>query len=585
MFHLAVALALVWLSQSVATNSDVAGYLLGVRLLRDGASSFFPPATSALIGLTSLLPGGDLAGKVTLVQSALILWAGLWAFRLVRIHLPVSSALPITLLTFSMPVILTMPRAFLSEALGFFSIVGAIYFFVLAMERGSTRAAIASGMMLGVVAVSRVVPLAGILPGLLWVLVFRPATRWRLLTVAFALAAAGTVAVPMTWTAVHGNGFALTYSAPAHLYNRVVYEQHLIDSSATASRILLAKLHGVEPWSDQHSIIEHRLIDEGMDYRESIRLLGRVAREGIRRDPVAYATGSLRYQAQLLFLNGVFDPFAIDPTVVDSVERPPIFGISASALDWRRSLERAQGRAWPLLAWVSLLVLPILATLGRRAAVLFALGASSLLHMTGIAFTENVVDRYMVLIQPFLVVVALAGTVVVVLERVRAVARADWRVRSWNGAAHGVPASGAVPSTRTPEAFMEFVVQWFPELALVFLACAQGLWFLLAAPLGISQVLGAALGWTSMAAAVALTGSVVVRWRVLFALTGAIVMNLLVFVGVSDGPLPLRPLLLVVLMAYVVVVVDMLTLALTGFRRAGANRAIVELLACSWWPS
>lgn len=420
---LGLAHALVWLTQPVGTSPDSLGYLLDSHYFLRGEPAYFPPAYGLFLRSLAELAGAvsaNPAAVVSLVQHALMVAAMLALLGLLRRCCRPDFAFVGTVAASATTWSLFLPQALLSENLALAPMVGALSLAVRAGDGADGRATAAlSGALAALATLARVVP-AVILPAVVTVQLLPVSRRGRLRAAAAAAAALLSLAVPISWFALRSGQPQITNSLGLHLYDRVVWYQGSIDPAGSATQRLRALVGSDEPLARPHWEIRPLLERVGIDYRESERLLGEVAVEGLRRAPYRFVALSLATAAREAWAESAaeiplrrFDPAPplTDPsaariaTLSARFAWGPVCGSEAFAERWRRCLDDWSAALW---TGVRLLALAggVLALAGRPRPLPLALVSIIAAYLLASAVAETYSARYNIPVLPFLFALA-----------------------------------------------------------------------------------------------------------------------------------------------------------------------------------
>lgn len=384
-----------WLTMAIGTTNDSPEYLISLEALRHGVPSYFPPGYPALLGVARLLGGSAFPLLLTFVQHVLVVVAALWLFLILRRMVGESLALAAALFAGGIAAGLAIPQELMSEAATLFATVGTIWFAIRVREGGRRRDAVVGGLLLGAAGLLRVVPALALAPacGILLLLPWRDRKPRRLALM--VTTACLLMAAPVLWFGIRSGRPALADSSALHLFNRVVAQQRLLDPSAAGTRTLLASLGGADPrglsWWDAWS----KLQSPDMPDSTFQALLGRVAWEGIRSDPV----GFVGYVPALAWEELMSEPSTWTPRWGESKERQPTLEVpapgpvTASGLAWRERTAAFARQAWPAIGWLALLGMAIAAWHPERLVVL-ALASVPAFYLLGTATLEAFDVRY-----------------------------------------------------------------------------------------------------------------------------------------------------------------------------------------------
>ena len=213
----------------------------------------------------------------------------LWCYRLVRPHAGIGPALVAGVTIGMMPSMLAMSQAVMTEIPTAFLMLGTIIEqATVARDDPRLRWPLLIGILAGLAVLIRVVPLVALLPavGLLLLLPWRK--RQARLALRSGLVTMAVVCLPLGWFLVRSGTVRLANSTGLHLYNRVVFTQHLLDGTGGATRALVKRLEGADPRTMAFWDVRKFPGIESLGYAGAERLLGAVAMEGIRNAPVAF---------------------------------------------------------------------------------------------------------------------------------------------------------------------------------------------------------------------------------------------------------------------------------------------------------
>jgi hypothetical protein len=322
--------------------------------------------------------------------------------------------------TWLLPTLL-LPQNLLSENLSLLAMATAIYFTQRAVDRGGAVAGLLAGVGLGLATLTRVVPLVVTGPAMWLMFLDRQAAggstaaptgararryfaalvphgvmRWR---AALAFGTAATIVLtPMCWYAVNGNRFTLSVGVARHLYNRVVYEQKLIDRDGAATKELQQLIPGVDPTTQNH-----------WDLPAGQALIGKVVKEALLSDPVGY----LVFTFDLTWRNLVADAtnyllhvanVHVDEDLL-ALQAEPLLRYSAGAGTWAEDVGLAYAPVWVALCWLAVLAVVALPWMPRRL-LIGALLWTVFGYMLASSAVEFLMSRYNASITPFVSAVA-----------------------------------------------------------------------------------------------------------------------------------------------------------------------------------
>ena len=357
----------------------------------------------------------DLGWLIALAQHAMSVLAMVWIFRMLRPAVGLGLAWLGTLLAGGSWSALFLPQAIMSENLAFFGMTGCLYFAFRSREGGGLARAAISGALLGVAALSRVVPGPAVLPGLVLVHLL-PFSRAGLIRFAVTVATgAAMVLATIGWFAWNSGSPDLTTSSGLHLWNRVVTSQGALAEEGTETRKLLALLGGSDPRGRPHWEVKDALEAKGLTYPEVEDLLGLVAKEAIRERPFAFAAFSFEQAWRLYVADaaGMIPRWGEQRAMVPELESPPLVPLSGSAYLWRGFLAAVHSATWLPLCWLSIAGLALACFLAERR-LLLALGLVAPCYLFATANIEFFLPRYNVAVIPFMVCAAMAPLALVV---------------------------------------------------------------------------------------------------------------------------------------------------------------------------
>jgi hypothetical protein len=256
-------------------------------------------------------------------------------------------------------------------------------------------------VLLGGAGLARVVPIVALVVPLF--LLFRAASgsRQAAIRTARTLAvAAGMLVICGAWFYAGSGRFALSDSAGLHLYNRVVEEQGLIDLQGPATAAFVELYGSVPRRGIPHWDVVPVLGQHGLSYPEAEALMGQVAMEGLRSDPVAF----FRYSARLSLRSYAAVPsmaaWAAATAPIAALESPVPVRLRVPSTQWWTVSQGAFRRLWSVLLWLPVLGLALLPFVRERLVFLAVLAIPA-----GYLFTtaqlEQFVPRYVVGVLPF----------------------------------------------------------------------------------------------------------------------------------------------------------------------------------------
>lgn len=404
---------LAWVSLPIGTVSDSLDYLPNLlQNLRFGYATYFPPGYGLFQATAMLLPGAALGGKITLLQHGLMVASLLGLWRLSRHWLPWSlSTTWLALVTWLAPT-LFLPQEVLSENVALFTMTGCICFTHRAVQQDSVAAALAAAFCLGFGTIARVVPMAACAPGMLLLLL--AARPWRRAAVLIGTTFAGAaivIALPMLWFLMHGNAPTLSTGVARHMFNRVVYEQKLLDEDGAATMRLQQLLPGVDLRNTAHWDLHSKVADAraraAIDV-EIASLIGEVAREAMRRHPLQYLGFTFPHAWRNLTADPQDHLLRAGGTMQreDAMETPPLAGFSAAAARFAQGLNDPFGGLWQLLCWLAVAGIAVIPW-WRQRRLLLATAWVPIGYILTTSFVEYYLPRYNVAVTPFVAVLAL----------------------------------------------------------------------------------------------------------------------------------------------------------------------------------
>ncbi len=397
-----------WACQPIGIGSDSTGFLTGVTDIGRGQPAYFPPGYAIFLASLGAAANPWLGGTVTLVQHAMVVAMALWCYRLVRPHAGIGPALVAGVTIGMMPSMLAMSQAVMTEIPTAFLMLGTITCATVARDDPRLRWPLLIGILAGLAVLIRVVPLVALLPavGLLLLLPWRK--RQARLALRSGLVTMAVVCLPLGWFLVRSGTVRLANSTGLHLYNRVVFTQHLLDGTGGATRALVKRLEGADPRTMAFWDVRKFPGIESLGYAGAERLLGAVAMEGIRNAPVAF----LAYSPQVGWDEIRRTPFWDIPRWTDTqtegaatLESHRPLPATAAWYTTRLRLEDLQAASWPILLGLSGLGLVLGFGSGHRRGVL-ALGWIVGSYLLASASLDIMLNRHAIDVTPFLVLLA-----------------------------------------------------------------------------------------------------------------------------------------------------------------------------------
>ena len=215
--------------------------------------------------------------------------------------------------------------------------------------------------------------------------------------------AVAALLVPVIYNGLVTDRFGVTTSTGAHMYNRVVTEQGLLDRDGPATRELVSRV-GDRPLQGLSHQDTRALMSE-LDDGEAMDLMGDAAREGMLSQPLQFELFSIRMAIREYAPTPSLEPW---PSAVATTPRlesvVPTRFHGGSVLWWAR-LDHEWSALWPWLLWLplaGLLALPLL----RERLLFLALLALPLGYIFVNAHIEFFLPRYSAAVMPFLLMLA-----------------------------------------------------------------------------------------------------------------------------------------------------------------------------------
>jgi hypothetical protein len=407
---------LAWSTQSAGIVYDSLGEMPTVKQWTLGYPGYMPPGYPLLVAFGYLISTTAAGSVLTFVQHLMMVATICWCVRLVQRSVGAPLAFPAGLVMGAVAPMLFLPQTLQSENVAMFGMAGALYFAVCYRDRGRTRDAIWSGLLLAWGGMARIAPFAaGMLAIFVVMLGIKPIViglkRFGTIIAVVVL----VIAVPISWFGVRSGHFTLSSSVGHHLYDRVVSGEGLLDEMAPmTSRFLqlLAPLSAkdiadIRVAPGRHPDLENILKTKGLDYWDIEPLMRGVAWEGIRKAPTAFVVFSFQ-EAWTQYLD---DPtpmlswWAVPPVYPKELESAPILRVRANSLLWREVLGEQFAIIWTYTPWLALAGLITLSLLCERLLFL-GLALIPFGYILSLAFLELEVPRYTVAIIPFVLALA-----------------------------------------------------------------------------------------------------------------------------------------------------------------------------------
>ena len=362
-----VALHLVtWLTQGIGFTSDAAGYLDGIESLATGRAAYFPPGYSLFLAPFAAISPAAMGDAVAAAQHVLMIVTLLALSQLMRPVVGRTLAAWSLIIAGSAAPTLFLPQMILAENVALAAMTGTLW---LAARPSSLRMGVIdllAGVCLGVAGRARVVPLVAMSVPIVCVQLV-PAQWRRSLVRSLGVGAVGAALVlaVMVWTYSQTVRFALTTGQGLHLYNRVVTQQGLVDDDGPATRRLMDVLAGA-PLRVPHWTVGGLLYERGQSSAEIERLLGDVAREGMRTDRWGFVRYSFAQAWRQYHTPPVLWTTPVAPTPVPRLERRLPALLPPLGWYWWRFFTAGFAMVWPLLMWAPLLGLLLLPFIRER---------------------------------------------------------------------------------------------------------------------------------------------------------------------------------------------------------------------------
>jgi hypothetical protein len=406
-FFLAVLHLLFWASQPVGTQTDSRGYVESFPIVLAGAPSSFPPGYPVLLGMVGSLASGHLGTWITLIQHGMVVLSALWLYLLLRRVMPEALALLGGVLAGAVAPSLTVPQSVLSETTTCFAMVGALYCAVRSNETRKLLPTVLAGVLVGWGFTLRVVPVAALFPAIS-ILYLSPPTKNGFRRIAVTAAAMlFTGLLPVLWFGYKSGQPKLTESLGTHLYDRVVYDQKLLNENGPATHRLLTLLASKNPrdyygWelTPQKEFLE-------LGYGNAELLLRDVALEAVYKNPWRFLlyTPKLAWRIFVVPTNWIPN-WADTPSTDPYLENPTAVAVTASSLGWRWSLEHVHSALWPVFCWAAIAG-TLLELLSRRNPLILAMAWIIVGYLLASGLAEVSAPRYNAPIVPFVAVLAL----------------------------------------------------------------------------------------------------------------------------------------------------------------------------------
>jgi 4-amino-4-deoxy-L-arabinose transferase-like glycosyltransferase len=341
---------LYWAGQPVGLTNDSPGYLEDFQTVAAGSPGNFPPGYGAIVLLIGSLVRTGYGGWTTLLQHGMTILGAVWLYLLFRDLISERLAFCGALILAIVCPAFSVSQGILSESSASFFMVGGLYFAYRAVRCSSTKFALVSGFCTGYAGLTRGVPIIAVAPAIaLLYLIPNARNNWKRLLVTGG-ATAVTFLTPVIWCGIKTGQPQLTNSMGCHLWDRIVFEQKLLNANGETTQRLLQMLHGKDPsnlpYWDVSALSETKVIPA----EEKPRFFGKIALEAVSRNRWNYLTYTVRLFARDLASSVSWIPTWSDtPGVYPDLETPPPLPITASTLGWRTTLEKSDLVVWPIL--------------------------------------------------------------------------------------------------------------------------------------------------------------------------------------------------------------------------------------------
>lgn len=411
-----------WLTTDVGVSLDSPGYPQSARLFADGSPAYFPPGYGFLM-LAVEATGQPIGSATALVQHALVALLAVLLHRHFRRWIGEAGAFVGAFLGTALFPTLFGAQTLMSETLTCVLLAAPLLLVMQADRRARGWRAIAAGVTTAFAGITRVVPLAALLP----VFVVRGLLPWRERDWRWIAATAGTaiaiVVATIAYYGVRSGHWQLSTGVGRHLYNHFVYEQKLLAPDAPATAQLRSYLDGKDPRDLPHwDAFDVTQRDQTLDGAEREQLIHRVAME-------AAATASIL--EHLAFTSGLTwrnlsIPAAATMTVDDFSDGKHPELVQTAPVPHRIGPQmQTRGREWTEVVWPALCWL---FAASAAAAFLLREGRGPWLawvwlvwaYMFASSAVEFELPRYQVAVAPMVAMLGV-GTVAVVARRLRPV--------------------------------------------------------------------------------------------------------------------------------------------------------------------
>jgi hypothetical protein len=404
-FFLTAVHLLYWASQPVGFNNDSPGYFSSFNLVfRSGVSPIYPPGYGIFLTAIGAVTGQSLGTWAVFIQHCLVVVECLWIYLLLRRVVAEQWAFLAALLAGGVAPALTVSQALLSETPTSCAMVGAFYFTVRARDTGKTLFAVLAGSLMGFAFITRVAPLAALLPAFVIIYWNGPPVwpNFRKLSITLAIAVVMFL-IPVSWT-WHKTGVAkLANSSALHLYQRVIYDQKLLDRDGPATQRLLAILHGQDP--SPYPTWELMALDGFRDltFPAQLDLMGKISYEGLQKYPEQYFehTFGLAW-AEYLCPTDWISYWADTVSPEPRFENAPPLPFNTSSNSWRERIMDVNRSGWAIFCWSAIAGLAV-GLFGRNWRLVLALALVPAGYLLATASVEMYGPRYNAPVIPFIV--------------------------------------------------------------------------------------------------------------------------------------------------------------------------------------
>lgn len=408
--------ATCWLHFPVGITGDTPYYLIAVDQLLAGEPSGFPPGYGVMLGAIGIF-GGPLGVLATFVQHVLIVGLALLLYGIFRRWLGDSAAFVGACLGAVAYPSLFGAQAVMSETWTCILIAAALWLGVQSPRGNGSARALGAGLAAGWATLSRMVPLAALVP----VFVARGLLPWRQRSWRWVALTAGVTAMAMAGLVLH-NGlrsgkWELSTKSGRHLFNHFVYAQKLLDKEGTATKEMMAWIGAKDPRDLAHWDAGDLMVaDSEAKWQRREQLFALVAWEAAKTvGPLEH----LRFTIALTWRN-LSTPANPHMAIKDWGQgRQPDLAHDAlidapleTAQQWQRGIWFEE-RSWLLVCWLFVLALPATLLLRHGRFPWLCWVWTVWAYMFASSAIEYELPRYHAAVTPFVVMLAV-GTVAVV---------------------------------------------------------------------------------------------------------------------------------------------------------------------------